>query len=240
MPKTFPVKIGDRGEDVRHVQEWLCLHGITVELDGRFGPATRGAVERFQADHHIKPTGIVAKETWSFLESPLTRATMLKPSIVSSLGQLNVAIARRHLAEHPREIGGQNMGPWVRHYMKGKEGVDYPWCAGFVCSVIRQACKVRGVKMPIPDTVSCDEIARHSYLHMSIGGRPEEIKPGSVFLLKHRKRVEDWIHTGIVTAMHNDHFETIEGNTNAAGQREGIDVRARVRAYGRIDFVSIN
>ena len=38
-----------------------------------------------------------------------------------SLNELVIAFAEQHMNEHPREIGGQNRGPWVRLYMKGKE-----------------------------------------------------------------------------------------------------------------------
>ena len=48
---------------------------------------------------------------------------------------------------NPREIGGQNMGPWVRLYMDGREGAEFPWCAGFVCFVLAQACEAMGRAM---------------------------------------------------------------------------------------------
>jgi len=40
------------------------------------------------------------------------------------LGQMVVAYAEQYLEQHPREVGGQNKGPWVRLYMEGNEGSD--------------------------------------------------------------------------------------------------------------------
>jgi peptidoglycan hydrolase-like protein with peptidoglycan-binding domain/GH24 family phage-related lysozyme (muramidase) len=45
---------GDRGPAVRHVQRLLA-----VDVDGRFGPDTRGAVVDFQRDHHERGDGII-------------------------------------------------------------------------------------------------------------------------------------------------------------------------------------
>lgn len=56
-------------------------------------------------------------------------------------------------------VGGQNRGPWVRLYMKGHEGPDLPWCAGFVSFVTSQAAQAFDTRLEIPYTVSCDVIA---------------------------------------------------------------------------------
>ena len=248
----LPLKIGSKGLSVREAQEWLCLHGILIQVDGDqpgggFGLATEAAVKRFQKKMGCEQTGIVDKKTWDFLEAPLKRATStVRP--LASLPQTVVAVARYHLAEHPREVGGQNMGPWVRHYMDAvlegrRAGPDFPWCAGFVCSVVRQAALAHGVSMPIPDVVSCDDLAKGAQLLVGVvsgaPSRPCEAPDGSVFLLRHRTRKNDWVHTGIVTCFHGSHFETIEGNSNDEGSREGHEVCERIRAYGRFDFAVI-
>lgn len=240
----FPLKIGSKGPSVREVQEWLCLHGILIQVDGDrsgggFGLATEAAVKAFQKTMGCEQTGIVDKKTWDFLAAPLNRAVSpVRP--LATLPQTVVAVARHHLVEHPREVGGQNMGPWVRHYMGGRQGPAWPWCAGFVCAVVRQAALAHEAPMPIPDTVSCDDLAKGARLLVGVvsgaSGRPVEATDGSVFLLRHRTRKNDWIHTGIVTRFHGSHFETIEGNTNDEGSREGYEVCKRIRAYGRSDF----
>jgi hypothetical protein len=61
--------------------------------------------------------------------------------------------------------------------------------------------------------------------------------PGSIFL--DRRTSTDWTHTGLVIAFHDNVFETIEGNTNDSGGREGYEVCKRTRGYARKDFIKI-
>lgn len=66
------------------------------------------------------------------------------------------------------------------------------------------------------------------------------VKPGHLFVIRNPApdQRDDWIHCGIVTAVGPDYFETIEGNTNTDGSREGTEVCKRVRAFNaRTDFV---
>jgi hypothetical protein len=69
-----------------------------------------------------------------------------------------VAHAEQHLEQHPREVGGQNKGPWVRLYMQGNEGSDWPWYAGFVSIILKQASKSLNVAIPIQTSFSCDPL----------------------------------------------------------------------------------
>ncbi len=64
---------------------------------------------------------------------------------------------------------------------------------------------------------------------------PTDIPPGSLFL--NRKKAEDWVHTGLVLNSCAESFDTIEGNTNDAGDREGYEVCRRVRGYKNKDFI---
>lgn len=62
---TLPsIRRGAAGPAVVHLQERL---GILA--DGRFGPATEGAVENFQAAQGLKKDGIVGPKTWAALEA---------------------------------------------------------------------------------------------------------------------------------------------------------------------------
>jgi len=56
------------------------------------------------------------------------------------------------------------------------------------------------------------------------------------------KRVarNDWIHTGIVVRFDDETIETIEGNTNDTGSREGFEVVRRIRGYRSKDFVRLD
>lgn len=54
---------GDKGSDVRRMQEALNALGYTLEADGDFGTATRNAVREFQRDHGLSVDGKAGNET---------------------------------------------------------------------------------------------------------------------------------------------------------------------------------
>ena len=237
------IKRGQRGKTVKLVQEWLGLNGVQVQIDSDFGPATQAAVKEFQKKYQLGSTGNVDRPTFKRLTLPMHRA--LKPLSPSqqALGKLVVAYARQHLRQHPREIGGQNRGPWVRLYMNGHEGNDYPWCAGFVSFVLKQACNTLDVPLPIRPSFSCDFLATDAkqkgrFIGEKDASRKKKVKSGSIFLV--RRTPTDWVHTGFVLNPGEETFQTIEGNTNDEGSREGYEVCKRVRGYGKKDFIVIN
>lgn len=232
------VKRGDKGNQVKRVQEWLCIHGFSLVIDGDFGPATESRVRKFQSSNGLHLTGSVNEEMWEKLITPL-RAILatITPHKGETLSSLVVRYAQQHLAQHPREVGGQNMGPWVRMYMGGNEGSEYPWCAGFVSFVILQACQSLGVSQPIISSWGCDALATDAIKKGRLVGR-DCVEPGSIFLI--RKSSGDWSHTGIVTAVELEHYHSIEGNTNDDGIPEGYEVCSRTRGYSRVDFILLD
>lgn len=237
---------GDRKSAVYNIQEWLCLHGMRVVVDGDFGSATQAAVREFQRKNRLKVDGVVGRKTHSALVAPLR--TVLTPLSAGrrSFADLTLAYAKRHLAQHPLEIGGQNCGPWVRLYMEGHEGSEWPWCAGFVTFVMKQAAQTLGERMPIPGSVSCDSLAAQAR-DAELFVRETDLRNGSIttgelptasiFLV--RRTSSDWTHAGLVTAFDRGAFRTIEGNTNDEGSREGYEVCARTRGYADKDFIRL-
>jgi peptidoglycan hydrolase-like protein with peptidoglycan-binding domain len=62
------LKRGSHGDAVTELQQFLMAQGINVgEIDGDFGPATEGAVKRFQKRNALDADGICG---------PLTTAKM--------------------------------------------------------------------------------------------------------------------------------------------------------------------
>jgi len=234
-------KQGDKGKKIRLIQEWLCLQRLNLAIDGDFGPATDYAVKEFQKRKKLTQNGIVDDNTFSLLIKPMTDAMIPISSEGKNPGAMVVAYAKQHLKQHPIEIGGQNKGPWVRLYMDGNEGPVWPWCAGFACFVLKQACKALGCSLPIQPSFSCDSLAASAKKKdIFIDGRTVDkkmIPPGSFFL--NRRTSTDWVHTGIVLKAEDDFFHTIEGNTNDEGSREGYEVCKRIRGYDKKDFILI-
>ena len=235
-------KLGMKGKKVRLIQEWLCLRGYHVCIDGEFGPATDRSVRDFQKSEGIRVDGVVGNRTFAVLVKPMTTALEEIPRAGQSLGQMVVKYAHRYLEQHPREIGGQNKGPWVRLFMNGNEGVGWPWCAGFVSHLLKRACKTMNVSLPLQTSFSCDLLAASAkekgiFLKESDVSSPGQIKLGSFFLS--RRTTTDWAHTGVVIQPGGDYFVTIEGNTNDEGSFEGYEVCRRTRGYGQKDFILI-
>jgi peptidoglycan hydrolase-like protein with peptidoglycan-binding domain len=228
---------GQKGDGVKRVQEWLTLGRIGVKVDGDYGPATEVAVRTFQLRESLPDTGSVDGDTFGSLTSGLAKAVApITPS--ASFGADMVRCGEQHVAQHPREIGGANRGPWVRLYMDGAEGTEFPWCAGFARFLMRQASNGRA--LPFTPSISCDECARsgkqRGLFRDGSTITPAEITPGSLFLVR-RKDAPGWHHTGIVVSATGNTIRTIEGNTNDDGSREGYEAIQRVRVLANVDYI---
>jgi hypothetical protein len=233
---------GSKGQKVKLIQEWLVLHGFNLVIDGDFGSATDYAVKAFQKNRGLEADGVVGPNTFGQLIAPM--ASVLKPITPGkyTLGEMVAAYAGQHLQAQPREVGGQNMGPWVRLYMGGNQGVSWPWCAGFVSFILKQACQTLHKPLPVKPSISCDFLAADArekgiFLPETKANDKSKIKPGAIFL--NRRTSTHWIHTGIVIGADPDVFHTVEGNTNDEGSPEGYEVCRRVRGYKSRDFILI-
>lgn len=234
---SAPLTIGSSGDDVKKAQEWLTLAGLGLKIDGVFGQATDAAVRAFQQSSSLPVTGIVDQPVFSALAGAIARA--IAPIASSpSLGADICRCGEQHIAEKPREIGGENRGPWVRLYLHGEEGPEWPWCAGFVSYVVSQAAGQRSI--PFAPSPSCDQLAQNAHaagLFRSGDTLAEaDIKPGTVFLVR-RQTSSGWHHTGIVVSATAATLTTIEGNTNDNGSREGYEAIRRFRANKNLDFI---
>jgi len=221
------------------VQEWLCLSGESIKIDGDFGPATEKAILNFQKNAGVTPTGMMDPETFGKLVWPMksmSQATVIK---TGDLHEAVLELSLKYLAVHPVEVGGQNMGPWVRYFMDGYEGKQWPWCAGFDTFIVKQAAKLCGIPNDLPRTYSCDVLGMWAKNKGKFvpgnSGNLSAVKPGHLFLV--RKSYNDWQHTGIVIEMTPEYCITIEGNTNDEGSREGYEVCKRIRGFRTLDFV---
>jgi len=251
LPKEYTVKLplerGSKGAAVKLLQEWLSLNECKLSIDGAYGAATEATVRKFQTKARISATGIVDEEAWNALLLPLRNATRPLSTTAETFAQRVVAAARQHLKSHPMEIGGQHAGPWVRLYMNGKEGRDWPWAAGFVTYIFAQASEgLKTDRNPLKPTASCDILASQAadkdilLSEKEIAKDAEKkklLRPGAIFVVRAAKTSTDYIHTGIVTAVQDEYFETVEGNTNDGGDSEGYEVCRRLRGYGNKDFI---
>lgn len=232
-----PLTVGCTGDDVKKAQEWLTLAGLGLKIDGVFGDATATAVREFQRSSSLSETGVIDQPVFSALTGPITRA-IAPVEASASLGADVCRVAAQHIAEKPREIGGENRGPWVRLYLHGEEGPEWPWCAGFASFVVAQASGQR--PLPFAGSPSCDELAKNAKAaglfrsgdDLDVGSIPA----GSLFLVR-RQTAPGYHHTGIVVSATAAALTTIEGNTNDNGSREGYEAIRRFRANKGLDFI---
>jgi hypothetical protein len=235
-PENFP-KRGETSRLVRRLQEWLTLQGNITSCDGEWGPATSAALKKFKG---AGKDDTLDAMTWASLIFPLVRATAM-PRLPEHFGSTVCEVARQYLRERAREAGGDNMGPWQRHFSRGREG--QPWCQDFASTCWFDAARALQMKT-LPFALCDDNWVASSYVpwvanearragKFQPGETDKEVPAGSMFFLRHNG---SWSHVGLVTAWHGDSIETIEGNTNDDGSANGYEVAARHRARYTCDF----
>lgn len=68
IPMTKPtLRRGDRGDEVRELQDLLAKCGYILDVDGAFGSKTETAVKAFQKSAGLTVDGIVGPKTWDAL-----------------------------------------------------------------------------------------------------------------------------------------------------------------------------
>ena len=234
---------------VRRLQEWLTLNGAPTLVDGDFGGSTARMLARFQQQAGRPVSDTLEPDVWALLTAPLRRALApIGHPDGTALEDAVVAVGLQHVAQAPIEVGGPNAGPWVRAYMRGADGPDQLWCAGFACFVVAQAARDLGREMPFPRQVGCDALAADA----KMGGRfiPEasmttasqrlsKLRPGMLFVQRSASNDADFNHAGILLKPLGDTFDTLEGNTSVDGDRNGLVARQGNRAYRRRDFLAL-
>lgn len=137
-----------------------------------------------------------------------------------------------------REEGGENKGPVVLHVLRNA-GINTPapWCAAAVQDWTDSAAMACGVKNPLDDVEREALVADYEVWarkHNRILSLPTQSFPGCLVLFRGFSGQPRWDHIGLVLTPPKDDgpgalFETIEGNTNEAGSREGDGVYRRTR-----------
>jgi hypothetical protein len=124
-----------------------------------------------------------------------------------------------------REATGCNDGPAVECYLRNAGlGKGYAWCAAFVKWCFGQC----GIRPPITAWAPSAHNAQN--IVMMAGRYRKEPVAGDVFTIWNvkMKRIG---HTGFFHRRVNEAFyETVEGNTNGGGSREGDGVYKRKRS----------
>lgn len=137
---------------------------------------------------------------------------------------LEIAAGQLGVREDPP---GSNRGPEVDVYLRAvglnPSAGHYPWCAAFVGWCIEEAANELHLPLLFRRSASCQRLTELNY-QLDLPG-PQS---GSVFVHLNPNHTG---HAGFVTVAHPDgSFESIEGNTDAAGGRTGGQVMRHTRA----------
>ena len=142
-------------------------------------------------------------------------------------------IAEKYIGteESPR---GSNCGPVVNKFKAATtldpKG-DWPWCAAFV-----SFCVQKLVKESDTESIDAPPLLAAAYSFEGWGKKNNAL----VFTPKETKYtptrgdivIFNFSHVGIVTGKESAMYSTVEGNTNAAGGREGYQVARKMRGMG--------
>ena len=140
-----------------------------------------------------------------------------------TLGEKAVECALRSVGVH--EEGGDNHGPAVKKYLASvglPEGS--PWCAAFVYYKVQQAASELGVHFSYPKTGLVQAVVSWAREHGHLSRTPEV---GMAVAIWH-KNLNRYAHIGLITKVEKGErfttIETVEGNSNSDGSRNGTAV----------------
>lgn len=107
-----------------------------------------------------------------------------------------------------------------------------PYCAAFVCWVVREACLDKAIPFSLPRSPVAYDFEKWGESNKSKGvavlSNSSTPKPGDIFTLSAAS------HVGIVKAVNGLTVVTLEANTDGAGSREGDGVYEKVRRVSAI------
>lgn len=138
------------------------------------------------------------------------------------------------------ETGSSNRGPRVDQYQRATwlDQKDWgPWCAAFICWVVREALKAAALKETTgfsrPQTASAWGFEKWSLAQDSTTATRKppggDIRPGDLIIFR-------FSHIGIATSTPDSKgfITTIEGNSNSRGSRTGGSVCENRRSLDTI------
>tara|TARA_Y100000310_G_scaffold220025_1_gene221472 strand:+ start:293 stop:907 length:615 start_codon:yes stop_codon:yes gene_type:complete len=189
------------------------------------------AVEAVQNLLGIFADGADGPVTWNAI---LAKLSIKEPvASGSSIPEKMVALAHEEIGVS--EVDGSNCGPIVDQY-KAATWLDpskgWPWCAAFICWLVKEAIKGEEVVFTRPETAGAWDFENWANKQKGVELRKptnHDIKAGDivVFTFSHiGLAVKDADLSGYVT--------TIEGNTNGEGSREGGAVLEKRRHVSKI------
>jgi len=148
-------------------------------------------------------------------------------------------IAERYIGTKESPIGS-NCGPVVNKF-KAATTLDpkgnWPWCAAFVSYCVQALIKER-----TDESIEAPPLLAAAYSFESWGKKnnalvftPKQIPPH--WIERGDIVIYNFSHVGIASKSGTSSFQAVEGNTNAAGGREGYEVARKTRSISLVKCV---
>jgi hypothetical protein len=244
---------GSKGRAVGHLQTLLnAALGTSIKVDEDFGGTTTDAVSLFQHRRGLPVTGAVAQTEWKALGSNAADPAgcySLPPPF--SLGcaliaygepqQALASIAADYIGA--TETGDNKMGddPRMREIFEaddlapGGNTDGYPWCAAFVSLCVQKLLTkhpwyfgaVTAPREPSVSNFLNNWAKAQKCLIFKPGSKVIKAAAGDIVVFT-------FSHIGIVETPSDASVNTIEGNTNMAGSREGTAVQRKSRPHSLV------
>ena len=181
----------------------------------------------------VSADGADGPVTWNAILANLSTKDVPVPK--STIAQKMVSLARDEIGVS--EVDGSNCGPRVDEY-KAATWLDpkygWPWCAAFICWLVREAIYGKDVSFKRPRTAGAWDF--ENWAKQQSGGGVELRKPTNEDIKAGDIVVFTFSHIGLAVKDidSSGYVVTIEGNTNGAGSREGGSVLEKKRHVSKI------
>ena len=216
-------------------------------------PATAAfadAVAKLQSSHGIAADGKLGPATLATISGKVA-APVASAVPVGEWAKALIAVCEGEAAKKVREVGGKNAGPDVEKYLRSLGMTKgSPWCAAFVSWCVMQS---RSLSKPPSwcsgSAVSLFQMAGRSKTCVKVtpvdADFKSKVKAGYIWSRAQdataaaAARKGSWCqgHTGVVVKVDDVGFHTIEGNTNAAGSREGDGVYHKTHKWADAEII---
>lgn len=245
MPSTL--RKGDRGSEVKHLQELLSLHGYPTSADGIFGSGTASKVMHFQQAKGLAADGIVGPKTWEVLEATPQDHKKVPPgplppvlAHLQSLGHKVMWEGDFHLnlfgIRSPNRVANSfddilgcaytERGLWKVHYWPGTTDPGTYW--------LENPSRVAGTAILVPGQYHAWKIDLHAGKYEALCQRAAEVK---VYRDKDKNKVLKMDPATIVSGMFgiNLHRSSLRGeSTEVEKWSAGCQVHARLDGFNEM------
>jgi hypothetical protein len=195
-------------------------------------------IKRVQASLNLEVDGVAGPATWQAIADKLAPLPKELPRVsvakTGSLAKKLVEFAREEVGVE--EVDGTNCGPRVNAYKAATTldpNASWPWCAAFICWLFREAMKNSKHSFSRPTTASAwgfEDWARGENDSIKLQ-KPinNDIKSGDIVVFT-------FSHIGLAISGidSSGYIQTIEGNTDGIGSREGGAVLQKKRHISQI------